>query len=217
MLLKEDFVLIHYLDLNKFNQQILYKFLDQLSENDKKKNRKYLRDINKLQHLAGRWLLYKGMEKWEINPDIIKEIVIDSNERPYLKNTPLNFNISHSKTMVVCAMSKHQLGIDVEFIDSSIDFKYFEQTMNARQWSYIKTSNKPYVEFYKHWAIKESVIKANGKGFAIPVKDIEIMRDIALLGNETWFIHEAFLKHEFVCYTSLQYRVNKEQYCITQF
>jgi 4'-phosphopantetheinyl transferase len=107
-----------------------------------------------------------------------KDLFFDVNEygKPILlRQDGICFNISHSANWVVCAIDNNTVGIDVEFIkpiDIKIAERFFSKTecfdlMNEPEDTRIKY-------FYMLWTLKESYIKAEGKGLSIPLNSFNI-------------------------------------------
>ncbi|WP_269468907.1 4'-phosphopantetheinyl transferase family protein [Paenibacillus sp. JZ16] len=99
------------------------------------------------------------------------EIIRNAYGKPFLKeHDNLHFNISHSGHWIVCAVSSTPVGIDVEkmeAIDMDIAKRYFHITeFNAL------LDCDPSVRlsrFFDLWTLKESYIKAVGKGLHLPL------------------------------------------------
>jgi 4'-phosphopantetheinyl transferase len=92
--------------------------------------------------------------------------------KPFLlEPSGFHFNMSHSGDWVVCGTDTKPVGIDVEFI------KYVELDIAKRFFSteeYDDLIHKDKTEeilkyFYILWTLKESYIKAAGKGLSIPL------------------------------------------------
>lgn len=86
------------------------------------------------------------------------------------------FNISHSGDWVVCAVSNEPVGIDVEMIKpvefNTIARRFFTETEYNDLMS--KENNERLKYFYTLWTLKESYIKAVGKGLSIPLNSFSI-------------------------------------------
>ncbi|HEY9062081.1 MAG TPA: 4'-phosphopantetheinyl transferase superfamily protein [Pseudobacteroides sp.] len=96
--------------------------------------------------------------------------------KPYLLgNTDFNFNISHSGEWVVCIADSSPAGIDVEGI-RSMDMKIAERFFSKDELIDIN-SKQPCDRvdyFFQLWTLKESYIKACGKGLSIPLDSFSI-------------------------------------------
>jgi len=90
------------------------------------------------------------------------------------KNTSLNFNLSHSGNFVVLAVGQKKLGIDVEII-RPIDASIFKNNFSKKELDLIKRKKTGLRNFYQIWTLKESFIKALGKGLSHPLSDISFL------------------------------------------
>lgn len=88
---------------------------------------------------------------------------------------PLKFNISHSGEYLVCAFSKKEIGVDIQRI-KDIDLKIAKRFFAKNEYSYINSmpENEKVDAFFRLWVLKESFIKAVGKGMFIPLNSFEI-------------------------------------------
>ncbi|WP_432409013.1 4'-phosphopantetheinyl transferase family protein [Wukongibacter sp. M2B1] len=103
--------------------------------------------------------------------------------KPYLlNNKDFCFNLSHSGVWVACAVSDKSIGIDVEeikSIETSIANRFFSVKEVRDLFSFKGKDRLLY--FYDLWTLKESYIKAKGKGLSIPLNSFTLRRD--LVGN----------------------------------
>ena len=102
--------------------------------------------------------------------------------RPYLENHP-NFNISHSNQIVICVISKDgKIGIDVEEL-KEINF----QGLSKRYFHYNEQQlikNKK--DFFKIWTRKEAILKAQGCGLRVELKQLDTTRNPVELDQNYW-------------------------------
>ncbi|CAK7016092.1 4'-phosphopantetheinyl transferase superfamily protein [Tissierella sp.] len=99
------------------------------------------------------------------------EIATGPYGKPYIKNLPIQFNISHSGKWVMCAVSNNTVGADIEQI-KKIDISQIIHYFNQKEYEYI-LSQVPELRletFYKIWTLKESYIKWLGAGLSISLK-----------------------------------------------
>ena len=103
--------------------------------------------------------------------------------KPYIDNVRgYKFNISHSGNYVAFAKSRNKIGIDIEYMRET-EFSIAKRCYTERECQYInsfETLEKRLDAFYRLWTLKESYIKAIGKGMKIPLNsfEFEIGRDI---------------------------------------
>ena len=80
------------------------------------------------------------------------------------------------------------LGVDIEKVSQDIDFKHFSKIMTPNQWRDIHASNNPKKTFFDYWTMKESIIKADGRGLSIPLLQIQENDGIVCYENKQWYV-----------------------------
>jgi 4'-phosphopantetheinyl transferase len=125
-------------------------------------------------------------------------------KKPYLAETDLQFNISHSHEMVVFAFTqKFPLGIDIEKIEptfkDSVAERYFSEAEYAQLIGLPEPQQIP--AFYWIWSRKEALVKATGQGLHFPLKSfsVSLQQDVEQLhfeqdGYALWHL-ESFTAH----------------------
>lgn len=97
--------------------------------------------------------------------------------KPYLMGkNDFHFNLSHSGDWVVCAVSDSVVGIDVEKIkptDYNISKRFFSQ--DEHEYLVCQKERQRLDTFYDLWTLKESYIKAVGKGLYMSLNDFSIV------------------------------------------
>jgi len=101
-----------------------------------------------------------------------EEIVILKGDegKPYVKDLPIHFNISHAGDFVVCAFSEQEVGIDIEqikVIDLDLAKSYFCQC--EYEDLFAKNVSHRLEYFFSLWTLKESYMKWLGNGMSIPL------------------------------------------------
>lgn len=109
--------------------------------------------------VIGRMLLKEGLKKLGI-VDEFEKIGFHPTGKPFLKKA--FFNISHSDSKVVCAITTQgEIGIDIEKV-KPIELDNFKTFFMEKEWKEINSSSSPLDKFYWYWTRKESIIKALG-------------------------------------------------------
>lgn len=123
---------------------------------------------------AAGWLSLKyQLIKEGCDAELINEIQTTDFGKPYLPGK-LNFSISYSGNFAACAVSTvSQLGIDIEII-KDINFPEFSKYFNDSEWSRIIYSEDPQRSFFYFWTKKESVLKADGRGLSVDLRDVMV-------------------------------------------
>ncbi|MBF0518954.1 MAG: 4'-phosphopantetheinyl transferase superfamily protein [Nitrospirae bacterium] len=179
-----------------------------LPEKDRQNIRKFLRWQDREAALYGRLLLASGIDKFFKDYKLtLHDILINDWGRPFFKDSGIDFNISHTDGCVVCIITDEgQAGIDIELI-RAIETDGFEKYMDDCQWAEI-VSDSSYTSFYKYWTMKESVIKAEGRGLSIPLSDVKTNTpDVATLYGYKWYLTEVFIDSRYVCYAATDFSI----------
>ena len=105
------------------------------------------------------------------------EIVTAENGKPYLKDFPgVYFNLSHSGDKVICIISDHEVGCDVEKIRDRYDGVKNRFYMPGEREA-IDACEDPEERrklFFRYWTMKESYVKATGKALATEIENMDI-------------------------------------------
>ena len=97
---------------------------------------------------------------------------------PEFSSTLLNFNLSHSGSMALFAITRNmEIGVDVERVRS--DFEYEEIAKRFFSVNEVATllmipTEKRLEAFYNCWTRKEAYIKAHGKGLSLPLDSFDV-------------------------------------------
>ena len=171
---------IYFLDVNKLKEsfsfeEIYYK----VSSYRKSKVDKLLFDKDKWLSLGAEYLLMQGLREFNIDYSQI-EIGLVENNKPFFKNCPveLYFNLSHSGEMAMCVISDSDVGCDIQKVSNKEKIlDVAERFFNSSEIEIIKNCKESERNnlFYRIWVIKESYIKATGKGFKMPLKNFKIV------------------------------------------
>lgn len=161
------------MDKEKFNR--LLKYLPA----DKQERCKRFRSFEDAQRTLLGDILARYMV-WKITKQRFHEIVFDTNSygKPRLRgNWDLEFNVSHSGEYIAAAINTEALGIDIEEI-KPIDISIARDFFTEKEYLYIMNGdvgNSNRLErFYEIWTLKESYIKAVGRGLSIPLNSFNI-------------------------------------------
>ena len=154
--------------VDEVEQDARFQQLEQVvSKKRYEKMQKYRFPIDKIRSLFAELLVRYVLKKhFQIEG---ADIEFDYNEygKPFLKGQKnLFFNVSHSGSWVICAVSDKPVGVDVEEIkDRNLDIA--ERFYSKKETEAIKESDMGNELFYHYWTLKESYVKAEGKGMSI--------------------------------------------------
>lgn len=90
----------------------------------------------------------------------------------------LNFNLSHSGSMALYAITRNmEIGVDVERVRSNFEYdEIAERFFSATEVAILRTipTEKKLEAFYNCWTRKEAYIKAHGEGLSLPLDSFEV-------------------------------------------
>ena len=96
--------------------------------------------------------------------------------KPCLKagvtDIPICFNLSHAGGLTACAVVlDHEIGIDVEDSTRKIDINIADRFFSRQESEVIRQTKEDEKKkvFFDFWTLKESYIKAKGRGLSIPL------------------------------------------------
>lgn len=100
-----------------------------------------------------------------------RELVLDYGKKgkPYLKEYPYFFNLSHSGEYVLCAVSDQEIGADIQqcvSMDVERLARRFFSTEECKVLAAYETESEKQQFFFRQWARKEAYGKLIGEGIA---------------------------------------------------
>ena len=132
---------------------------------------------DKKRTVAGEMLALKTIAEWcGVVPESIT-FGIKEHGKPYAKDLAVEFNISHSGNMVVCAVDDKPIGIDIEQI-RPIDLTVAKHICTDEELLYLfghtpieqdfayTTDTEILIRFFKLWTAKEAYGKCIGTGLS---------------------------------------------------
>lgn len=99
-----------------------------------------------------------------------ENIVTGENGKPAFRDVPdVHFNLSHSKTRVMCVVSPYEAGCDVEHVRvgrSRLAERFFKDSENAWIHSFAEGVEQD-TAFCRLWTLKECYMKVTGRGMSL--------------------------------------------------
>ncbi|CAM4502077.1 4'-phosphopantetheinyl transferase family protein [Paenibacillus typhae] len=178
-----------------------------IDPNIRQKIHKFHRYEDKLRSLCGEMLLQIfSYYYWNFpRKSIMREV--NSYGKPVFANYPEHhFNISHSGDWVVAAFDNSPVGIDIEKI-VPIDLEISKSFFASSELNVIQMRNNKQEQiklFYQIWTLKESYVKAIGKGLSIPLNSFAI--DFS--NGKPVILQKS--KSDFFMWNLMQYNLNNE-------
>lgn len=159
---------LSFLNIDSLNQASLDRWFDSMSDERKIETLTLLPENKKLQKIAADMLCRQmiaeadGIEPTDV---IIKK---SKNGKPYAENSSYKFSISHCGNLVVCTVSKKEIGVDVEKI-RNIRLKAAEKFACESEINYIGQNTE---RFFEIWTLKEAYFKCKGTGLGADIKSV---------------------------------------------
>ncbi|HSX37497.1 MAG TPA: 4'-phosphopantetheinyl transferase superfamily protein [Chlamydiales bacterium] len=164
--------------------------------------------IDKWRHLLSDLLIRNVIaQELATAPDSIA-VESDSYGKPILANRSRHFNISHSHNIIILATDDTPVGVDIEYIKpfSDLDSIITQFTQEEQQMYYAKYEEQRVGFFYELWTLKESYLKAIGKGlncslqsFSIRITDNEASLSRGIDPDIAWFFQRYTIDNQYQC------------------
>ena len=143
---------------------------------------------NKKLSVAGESLVKKAIaQEFDIDKN---DIILCRNEngKPYTEDVKVEFSISHSKDIVVCAISDAPVGIDIEKI-RDVNLNVAKRLFTPDEQEYVfQNDNFSKQRFFEIWTKKEAYVKRLGLG-------ITHFPNFSVMGNEDI---ETYVKEHYI-------------------
>lgn len=121
-----------------------------------------------------------GVLLWEILKIREEDLLAGPQGKPYVSGDERKFNISHSGDYIVLAVSDTEVGVDIELMNER-HLDVAERVYTAEELDWMRGEKEPEdrnkikKRFFRLWTLKESVMKACGKGFLLSPESFSVM------------------------------------------
>lgn len=155
-------------------------------------------------------------QRWPKLPGL-PQMEKDCYGKPYFPEYPwIHFSLSHTKGCVCCALSEERVGIDVERRRPQ---KYMEQILRRfsqteqRLWEEMPKEERERL-FFRMWVLKESYVKADGRGLRIPLDSFSVLpgEPGGTIKPEIWQVRSQSEKSEMAGYKLYLYDLDELRY-----
>jgi 4'-phosphopantetheinyl transferase len=160
-------------------------------------------------HVLGRWLAFTILKTYGVAQPNFLRMAVGKFGKPHFPEGKVFFSISHSGNMIICAASDQgEIGIDLEEI-RPVDVREYEDCFSPVEWKNISLVKNSDEKFFQEWTKKESLVKADGRGLQIDLKDVLIEDAYGVIRGESkkWYFCEIELKG-FSCYLCTGFQSN---------
>ena len=143
-------------DISSYSHFDFQKMFSFIPASKKKRLSLYLQEKDVFLSLLGEYLLKIGLEELGILYNNCK-FGVNENGKPFIKNNPIFYSISHFGTKAVCAISTSPIGVDIVDLSKRISLTSFSSQSEKKDFQ--KYSNLLL-------ALKEAYIKMEGWNFS---------------------------------------------------
>lgn len=118
------------------------------------------------------YLLLCNMLADEFGLQEMPEFEYGEHDKPSIVGHPeIHFNLSHCKHAIACAVSREEIGVDVECIGRDND-SLARHVMSDEEYSQFISSSNPQEYFATLWTKKEALVKLTGRGIDDDLKNL---------------------------------------------
>ena len=167
--------------LNANNLSTDLSLYDNIDKNRLEKIKKSSNVLFKKEQLGANLLLNDILENYFFMDTTKIEYIYNEFGKPYIKDSNLYFSLSHSNGVIALAVSKDELGIDIELIKDVKD-NLALKVMNEAEYNIYKglSKNDKISYFYEVWTSKEAYVKKLGTALTLNPSNINIDTDVIL-------------------------------------
>ena len=150
------------------NEKVYARLYNAVSEERRRKSDRFVQKRDKMLSIAAEILLKRALFDCGIEDFLLR---YGENGKPYLADNAVFFNLSHSENTVICAVSEREIGVDAEKVgeaDLEVARRFFHRDEFALLEN-LPTNEEKRDMFFRLWTLKESFVKALGKGIMMPL------------------------------------------------
>ncbi len=144
-----------------------------MSPDERARHRRFRFEKDRRLFLATRGLVRSVLSRYRDGDPAEWRFAFNAHGRPYLPDVDdLCFNLSNTAGLVVCALSRREIGVDAEDVERrsetlAVADRFFSRDeVRALRALPVERQRE---RFFSYWTLKESYIKARGMGLAIPL------------------------------------------------
>lgn len=176
------------------DEKVFKRLYNAVSEERRRKADRFVQKRDKMLSIGAEILLKRALFDCGIEDFSLK---YGESGKPYLADNAVFFNLSHSENTVICAVSEREIGVDAEKV-GEVDLEIARRFFHRDEFELLEnlpTNEEKREMFFRLWTLKESFVKALGKGILTPLDSfcIELGKgEISVRQNVT--SHKYFFK-----------------------
>ncbi len=189
-------ILLNYTHLDRpLPHSAVRSFLQNLPSNKAQTISRLVDDKQRSASVLGLVLLEHAMQQMGFSDFDFLQLIFSPNQKPSC-TANIEFNITHSDSLVACAVSQASpVGIDSETSNREHN-TLLRHAFNDAELEQISDGSQSLLDL---WVQKEAVVKATGGGIT-DLKYIQLDHCTALYQNQRWFLHRLPLDDNDISY-----------------
>jgi 4'-phosphopantetheinyl transferase len=178
-----DHVCVRWLSLDGCDSADRARWLPMLDEDERAQAQRFHFDADRDAFVAAHALARAMLSHATGKPTSLWRYVAGEFGKPRLapgcESGRLGFNISHTRGMAACVIACHDVGVDVETCDRSVDIGVAGSFFAADEIALLRSASPERRRecFFRLWTLKEAFIKATGEGLARPLESFSFALD----------------------------------------
>lgn len=173
--LSQDQVYVFKVMADSYYHYIRFGYEAILSDAELEKSGRFLNRKDMERYIASRYSLRHILSGFVLHSPASIQFGTSGNKKPAVDG--IEFNISHSGNLILIAVSRTAVGIDVELVVPDFDFSLLlDSSFSARERLGISS---PF-GFYELWTRKEALLKASGEGLTDGMNEFECLDSLVL-------------------------------------
>ncbi|MES2217541.1 MAG: 4'-phosphopantetheinyl transferase superfamily protein [Pseudomonadota bacterium] len=152
-----------------------------LSEDELKRAKRFLSPVHQRRFIVARGILRTLLGRYLVCEPRALKFLYAEHGKPYIEDTDLNFNVSHSDEMAVYAFTRQaEIGVDIEKVETVFKAALAKRFFSNDEYEMLTALFGDQQErgFYRVWARKEAIIKGLGEGLHIPLDSFSVSLEV---------------------------------------
>ena len=176
---------------NRISRELAGRWLGELSHARQTQLQRLRQSEDLNNSLLGMQLLKTGMNHLKFRGFHLSGVQYRANRKPHLSEA-VDFSISHSGHMVVCALTRNgRIGIDTEKL-RPVSIRSFSRFLSASECLAPGDGSDAFIDL---WTCKEATLKGCGDCRLDQLQDITISGDAARIGTRHFYLRRLKLLH----------------------
>jgi len=186
---REDKLYLFRVDLTEMFNRPDSLFTSFLTANEVERCSKFRFHKDRVRYRVGRYAIRRLLNQYEADGEKVKEFQFNDYGKPRVSDqSNIKFNLSHSGKYLLIGIGRHhEVGVDTEIYNETIDHLDLARSVFSQQERTaleLLSDGERIHAFYRCWSMKESFIKAVGRGLQLPLDQFSVDLTISQSDNQ---------------------------------